>query len=254
MPTSIPDDEMLFDRLRITDPKEVGGIWSKIMQRVYELGGLYTLNLHPERGILCKQALDSLLSHAHNQPLPVWVVRLSDVAHWWKERSRFRLHITAQGADRWLIEASCTPRATLLARQIIVEDQPATPWFGADACIQAHRCIVHAVKCPCIGVSQATAQEVVDFLHEQGYPNARCSPEDVHVHTLYLDIPEGLGTNRKQQMLRRSALVEQIEQLEAPLLRFGCWPYCSRAVLAVSGDIDSVTIQDFFLRIIEVHS
>src|SRR6266700_2017842 len=186
IPTSIPDDEMLFDRLRVTSPKRVGGIWCKVMQRVYELGGLYTLNLHPERGILCKRALDILLSYAHNQPLPVWVARLGDITQWWKERSRFRLNIIPQCADRWLVEASCTP-------------------------------------------------------------------QDAYAYTLYLDITEGLGTNRKEQMLRRSALVEQIEQLEAPLLRFGCWPNCSRAALAVSGDIDSVTIQDFFLRIIEVH-
>src|SRR6266487_150305 len=51
IPTSIPDDEMLFDRLRITDPREVGGTWGRVMQRVYDCGGLYTLNLHPERGV-----------------------------------------------------------------------------------------------------------------------------------------------------------------------------------------------------------
>jgi peptidoglycan/xylan/chitin deacetylase (PgdA/CDA1 family) len=55
IPTSIPDDEMLFDRLRITNPLEVGRIWSKVMLRVYDRGGLYTLNLRPERGILCRQ-------------------------------------------------------------------------------------------------------------------------------------------------------------------------------------------------------
>ena len=68
IPTSIPDDEMLFDRLRITDPLEVGQIWSRVMQRVYDYGGLYTLNLHPERGVLCRQALDMLLSYAHSRP------------------------------------------------------------------------------------------------------------------------------------------------------------------------------------------
>src|SRR5260370_2969834 len=36
IPTSIPDDEMLFDRLRITDPQERGLIWSKVMPRVYD--------------------------------------------------------------------------------------------------------------------------------------------------------------------------------------------------------------------------
>lgn len=30
---------MLFDRLHITDPVEVGQIWSRVMERVYNLGG-----------------------------------------------------------------------------------------------------------------------------------------------------------------------------------------------------------------------
>ena len=88
IPTSIPDDEMLFDRLRITNIEEVGRIWSRIMQRVYDFGGIYTLNLHPERAIPCRQALDTLLSHARNQQLPVWTARLKDVAQWWKQRSQ----------------------------------------------------------------------------------------------------------------------------------------------------------------------
>jgi hypothetical protein len=41
IPTSIPDDEMLFDRLRI-NAEEVGHIWSKVMQRVYDFAGIYT--------------------------------------------------------------------------------------------------------------------------------------------------------------------------------------------------------------------
>src|SRR6266568_4343655 len=72
IPISIPDDEMLLDRLRITNAKEIGRIWSAVMQCVYNAGGLYTLNLHPERAVLCKQALDMLLTYARSQPLPVW--------------------------------------------------------------------------------------------------------------------------------------------------------------------------------------
>jgi len=69
---------------------------------------------------------------------------------------------------------------------------------------------------------------------------------------LYLDLPAGLGTTRDEQLQQRSRLVKQIEALEAPLLRFGCWPDGSRAALAISSDIDSVTVQDFFLRLLEV--
>ena len=109
IPTSIPDDEMLFDRLRITQADEVGRIWRDILQRVYDLGGLYTLNLHPERGLLCKQALDVLLSYARSCPLPIWLARLEDIALWWKERRQFRFSITPLNFQQWRVEVSCTP-------------------------------------------------------------------------------------------------------------------------------------------------
>jgi hypothetical protein len=51
---------------------------------------------------------------------------------------------------------------------------------------------------------------------------------------------------------KKCALVEQVETLAMPFIHFGCWPDGSRAALAISGDIDSVTIQDFFLRVFEV--
>ena len=253
IPTSIPDDEMVFDRLRITDVEEVGTIWSRIMQRVYDSGGLYVLNLHPERAILCKRAIEKLLAFANSRQLPVWQACLKDIARWWKERSQFRLNITRLSPDRWQVEATCTPRATLLARQLAVENQPTTTWYGSDVRVQAHVCIVNATQCPCIGISTRTPQHVLDFLLEQGYPSVRCPQEEARIYTLYLDLPEGLGLTREEQLQRRSALVQQIECLDVPFLHFGCWPDGSRAALAISGDIDSVTVQDFFLRILEVH-
>lgn len=253
IPISIPDDEMLFDRLRITNPEEVGHIWSRMMQRVYEVGGLYTLNLHPERGILCKQALAALLSFARSQPLPVWVARLGDVARWWRERSQFRLNIISHSPNRWQVKAICSPRATLLARHVTVEDVSTIPWSEVDICIQSHHFTVNAKQCPCIALSLQTPQHVEDFLQEQGYTVMRCSQEEAHGYALYLDLAEGLGTTRKEQMRQRSLLIQQIEELDSPLIRFGCWPDCSRAALGVTGDIDSITIQDFFLRVLEVH-
>lgn len=253
LPASIPDDEVLFDRLRITDPEEVGRIWSKGMQRVYDLGGLYSLNLHPERGILCRRALDTLLSYAHGLPLPVWIARLGDIAQWWKDLSQFRLNITPQASDLWSVEVVCTPRATLLARYLVVEDQTTSPWYDVDVCIHSHCFRVRATKCPSIALSLRTPQEVVDFLQEQGYPAVYCSQEESHKYAWYLDLPEGLGKTSEEQARQRRALVQQVEELEAPLLHFGCWPDRNRAALAITGDIDSVTVQDFFLRIIEVY-
>jgi peptidoglycan/xylan/chitin deacetylase (PgdA/CDA1 family) len=254
IPLSIPDDEMAFDRLRITDPREVGRIWSEIMRRVYARGGLYTLNLHPERGILCKQALGDLLSTAWSFPLPVWIARLDDIAQWWQERRSFVWQITPLEPHRWLVRATGTSRATLLARCLTVEYALAESWHATDEVVRAHRFTVQAASCPCLGLSSRTPQEVVDFLHEQGYPTLACPPDSASSFADYIDKPEGLGATREERARICSELVERIERLDAPLLRFGCWPDGSRAALSITGDIDSVTIQDFFLRILEVSS
>jgi hypothetical protein len=104
-----------------------------------------------------------------------------------------------------------------------------------------------------LSVSLQTSQDVEDFLLEQGYPFVRCSEQNAHHYAYYLDLPEGLGTTRKEQVQRKSRLLEQIEELQAPLIYYGCWPNGYRAALSITGDIDSITIQDFFRRIIEVY-
>jgi peptidoglycan/xylan/chitin deacetylase (PgdA/CDA1 family) len=257
IPTSIPDDEMLFDRLRITDAKEVGKIWSQVMQRVYDLGGLYTLNLHPERGILCQQALNILLSYAHTALQLVWLTRLQDIAQWWKARNQFSFNITSLADQVWQVEATCTPEATILARHLVFENknvktQPICSSTGDDLCIEDRQFAIHTPQAPCIALSPQTPQLVEDFLREQGYPFMRDLPEQAQRYALYLDLPQGLGDTRGEQVQRRSELVQQIEHLNTPFVRFACWPNGYQAALAISGDIDSITIQDFFLRILEV--
>jgi len=252
IPTSIPDDEMLFDRLRITDPEEVGQIWSKVMQRVYDLGGLYTLNLHPERGVLCKRALELLLEYARSRPLPLWVTRIGEIAQWWKERSNSRMQMTSVSDGYWQVEATCTPRTTILARHLTVADQPMEPWYGEDMRVQSQKFIVNAATCPCIAVSLQTPEEVLNFLYEQGYSVIRCAQEEAHLYAIYIDEREWKGATSDEKANYKRDLVQQIEALEKPLLRFGCWPDGCRSALCISGDIDSITVQDFFLRIVEV--
>lgn len=255
LPTSIPDDEMLFDRLRITDPVEIGHIWSKVMQSVYDYGGLYVLNLHPERGILCQQALAILLRYANSRPQPIWIARLDEIAGWWQERSQFKLQITPLESQRWCVEATCTSRATLLAHHLtVVTSSPLDHVELKEPVVLPHSCIVHAEKCPCIGISPHTPASVTAFLSEQGYPFMSAPPSQADTFSLYLDLPEGVGRDREEMQYRCNELISQIERINAPLLYFSCWPENYKAALTISGDIDSVTIQDFFLRVLEVSS
>ena len=251
IPTSIPDDEMLFDRLRITDQVALGDIWRSVMARVYDLGGIYVLNLHPERGVLCKPALGRLLAFSQQQELPVWVASLREVEQWWRERRAFRFTFEATGEATWRVMASCTPRTTILARHLTVDGATISPWSGAESRVDGREFTVHAGVCPCVALSPQTSSAVEDFLLEEGYPVQRVEPAHAPGYAGYLDMPDGLGETRAEQIARRSALLAEIEALEQPLLRFGVWPDRARAALSITGDIDSITIQDFFLRIVE---
>lgn len=252
IPTSIPDDEMLFDRLRITESERLGAIWSEVMGRVYDHGGIYVLNLHPERGELARGALDDLLRFASKRPLPVWITRLSDVAVWWRERASTSLSVESVGDGRWKVAVHGSPRATLLARNVTVEGVETRPWPGGDTQALEQRCTVVASAYPGVALSSHTAPDVEATLREQGYPLARVESSEASRYGVYIDRPDGLGRSRQERQQTASALVRQIEQGSAPLVRLGQWPDGRRAALSVTGDIDSVTIQDFFLRIMEV--
>jgi peptidoglycan/xylan/chitin deacetylase (PgdA/CDA1 family) len=255
IPTSIPDDEMLFDRLRITDPAAVGRLWQQVMRRVYAAGGVYVLNLHPERGVLCHEALATLLDGARALPLPVWIAPLRDIAGWWRERLDFRIGVTPLDTGEWRVEAQYTPRGVILARNVTLVGAEGTAWHGPDTQVTgAAQFTVRAQRCPAVAVAPDTPWEIVAFLREQGYPCVTASPEMASGYAAYVNLPDGLGTTREERMRTGTALVKRIERADVPLVRFGPWPRGYQAALAITGDIDSVTIQDFFLRILEVRA
>lgn len=252
IPLSIPDDEMLYDRLQITDSQRLGDVWRAVMRRVYDLGGIYVLNLHPERGLLARGALDLLLRQADELALPVWVTRLRDVSDWWCERAATTLRVTSVGDGHWRIALTGSPRATLLTRHLTVEDAATAPWPDGDSAVAGQACTVAAAAFPGVALSQRSTGEVERMLREQGYAVMRVASEAQASGSVYVDRPDGLGATRAERQQAASALVRQIEQGAAPLARIGLWPDGRRAALSITGDIDSVTIQDFFLRILEV--
>ena len=252
IPLSIPDDEMLYDRMQITETQRLGDVWRAVMRRVYDLGGIYVLNLHPERGVLARGALDLLLRQAADLALPVWVTRLREVSAWWRERAATELQVTALGNGRWRIRLAGSPRATLLTRRLSVEDAATTLWSGDDSVVAGRVCTVTSTAFPGVALSERSTEEVERMLREQGYPIMRVASAAQAGGSVYVDLPAGLGSTRAERQQTASALTQQIEQGATPLARIGVWPDAKRAALSITGDIDSVTIQDFFLRILEV--
>jgi peptidoglycan/xylan/chitin deacetylase (PgdA/CDA1 family) len=86
IPVSLPDDEMLIDRLRIRNQDQLYGIWLEILMESFGKDEMFILLLHPERFHLAGKALKKLLDKADS--LGMWIASLKDIAVWWGDNKR----------------------------------------------------------------------------------------------------------------------------------------------------------------------
>src|SRR6185503_1798187 len=134
IPVAVPDDEILLDRLRLSEPA-LSAEWLRILELTHSRGDLFTIQLHPERIPELGEALGTTLRAARSLEPAVYFARLDGIADWWLRRSRFVLRVTRAGEGRCRVSLSGDPDATLLIRGL---DTPAAPWHGRDLRCAAH--------------------------------------------------------------------------------------------------------------------
>jgi peptidoglycan/xylan/chitin deacetylase (PgdA/CDA1 family) len=242
IPVSIPDDEVLVERLGITDRTKISDIWWDIMEKIYNRGELFVLSLHPERIEYCETGLRELLRKVKGYNPPIWVATLKEIAEWWQEKDKFVFNIQPQCNGKYEVRAECSERATVLIKNGKV-NVPSDRWFGGYQCVSSRNFILESPVRPVIGVKPDSSMAAIMFLHSEGYilePSEE--PGDCG---LYLGYLQRFG--KADEM----ALVKQIEQSNASLLRYWRWPDRARSALSVTGDIDSITLMDFVLRVLE---
>jgi peptidoglycan/xylan/chitin deacetylase (PgdA/CDA1 family) len=242
IPVSIPDDEVMVDRLGITDVSKISEIWAAILQITYKTGELFTLSLHPERFSLCEKALTDIIQQAKQLDPPVWVATLRGIAEWWKERASFKLQISPQGSGRYRVLADCSDRATLLLRNCKA-NAPVSEWSDGYQTIKARDFILESPARPAIGIGLDSSPAVVDFLHNEGFVVERSERPDNYA-IYFSNLAQFDEADEKP-------LAQKIEQAGAHLLRYWRWPDRAKSALSVTGDIDSMTLIDFGLRILE---
>jgi hypothetical protein len=242
IPVSLPDDETIIERLGITDEKKIAGIWLKILQKVYDNGELFNLSLHPERIETCEAPLLETLRKAKGLNPSVWVTTLKEIAGWWRERASFKWKVTPAGQGKYKVEGNCSERATIIVKNASV-NVPASDWLDGYQTIDAREFILESPQRPAIGVSTGSSPSAVDFIKSEGYiVEESDNPGDYGVY---------LNDLTKFEETDEKSLSRRIEGSGIPLLRYWRWPDKSRSAFSVTGDIDSMTITDFALRILE---
>ncbi len=241
IPVSMPDDEILVDRLGIESGSEMGKAWTRLLDLACQRGDIVTLQLHPERGEICREGLATVLRAARNKYPAVWLAQLRDVAAWWKRRIGFQLQVDPDGPGRWRVSTKADPDATVWARN--VTGATLTPWYGPFATIDQTVATVEATSRPIIGVSRRS-EDARRFLIEEGYAVA-VVPDSTDC-SLFIDRPSTLTPSDQARLLA------EVQDANVPLVGIGRWPNRARAAMAVTGDIDALTLIDFFMRIWEV--
>ena len=234
IPVAVPDDEILLDRLRLREPA-LSAQWLHVLELTYERGDLFTIQLHPERIGELAAALETTLKAARGRRPAIYTARLEDIARWWLRRSKFLLRVRRDGDARYRVSLTADADATLLVRGLAV---PAAPWSGREERCELRAFDVQTERSPVVGVSRRSPAAVIRFLTEEGF--ATETSDDRERYGAYVDVDDGDWSE--------ASLLAAIAAAPGPLVRVGRWPDGARSALAVTGDIDALTLRDFITR------
>ena len=232
LPVAVPDDEVFVERLALM-PEAQSAAWRAILHRTHQEEELFTLMLHPERIFDCGAALSDVLTEARALRT-VWIARLDEIARWWLRRSVARIEVSAVARDRF--------RATAIGESDVTLSLHRPP-HGAERIPSGTSVEFFAPFRPCVGVSPAAPATLVAFLQEEGYLVER-SPARAE-YAAYVEAEDESWSERD--------VLAKVAAAASPVARLSRWPAGASSALAISGDIDSITLQDFLMRLWETN-
>ena len=238
IPVSLPDDEMLVERLGANSSAQIAQIWTGILHQTYAREELFTIQLHPERAAICAPALRHVLSEAHSCTPPVWIACLAEIAEWWQQRSAFCVEVMRKELGQYDVVIRGPAQALALVRSVQVIGKSET-WADGYQLVRSHRFSVRCGSRPLVGVSERTHKSLVSFLEQQGYLFEISQRRDEY--PVYFDRPNFARAEEK-------SLLQEIEVSRSPLIRMARWPGGAHSAMAVTGDIDALTLWDYGLR------
>jgi peptidoglycan/xylan/chitin deacetylase (PgdA/CDA1 family) len=238
IPVSLPDDEILLDRLGAETGDLIQRVWCRILSETYQRGELFTVQLHPERITLCADGLSAVLAEARRLRPRVWLARLDEIAAWWQARKGANVEIADAGDGAFRLTVTGPSGTTVLARSVQV-DVPTDPWADDYHYVEGTAFTVRAPVRPFIGLSPAVSSQLLAFLQQQGYITEVGQVERGYAY--YFDQTEFTPGQER-------ALMAEIEGTDRPLVRLGRWPNRTRSAVAITGDIDALTLWDYVLR------
>ena len=237
IPCCLPDDEAAVDRLRLTSSEPIADLWLDMLRSTHERGELFTLAVHPERIDVCGAAIATVLHAARTTRPAVWIAQLDEIARWWSLRAESSLSIRDESGGLLHVEVRGPIGSTVLARLVDIPGGEA--WDDITGLVRSPAFVVRSDVRPTIGLHPASPERLRAFLREQGYVAEATTSAQAHGFFLHRD-----RFSREDER----PLLDELETGRFPLLRLGRWPDGAKSALAVTGDVDALTIWDYALR------
>lgn len=226
IPVSLPDDEILLDRMGWAPPR-IGGAWVEMAGMALARMELLTIQLHPERTGLLEGSLRSVLEFARSSG-GFWITTMGEIAAWWRRRTDLELEVTASGAGKFVVPSPCRPATGLYL---------ITPRTGARRPVGAGEAIA-APRRPLVGIDPGADANLIHKIRDMGYCIEKS--DDTVGYAVHFDAA-----------CHADDIDRALADLDHPVLADGLWPAPFKAAMAVTGDIDCLTLGDFIRRFTE---
>lgn len=234
IPVSLPDDELLTKCLKIKNKELLSNIWINILQQTFKRGELFTVQLNPERIKYYDRAIHDLIYISNKLKPKVWLTSLKNIAEWWKEKRGFSLEIDKVGAHKYKVRVDCSERAMVLIK---TKGDNRRRFYKNYGIIKRRKFTLKSPRLPIVGVPQNSNFYLTAFLKNEGF---LCERGNTALdYSVYLHDFANFKEGDEMKVLRR------IDRCRYPIIRFWRWPEGHRSAMAITSEIDGITIKDF---------
>ncbi len=249
IPVTGPDDELMIDRYRITNPEKMLEIWLKTWRECHRRGEIYHLMFHPERFLLLSGQVERLITNIRKEGESVWFATLSEIAEWWRLRAEVGIELSREGDQFIAFFRNMPELGTVLLNNPGGEEETDGSEFISRSLVlkpaaenesgRGYLAGKHG-QFYGVGLSDSASAEHEEFLKREGFLTAR--GVDPGSCSLHLDCRGNLEPAEER------VLLEKILDCDKPLVRLWRWPGRFKSVVTFSADICAIDFWDFVAR------
>jgi peptidoglycan/xylan/chitin deacetylase (PgdA/CDA1 family) len=225
LPVILPDDEIIIDRLDEKSPQNILKMFRTVGENIFSLQEMYVMQLHPERILFMNGPLSQFLEILSEKN--IWITDLPTLAEWHQKASRSSYSIDPEKK---------------IIRYTPIENRP-VKGRKIDFRIEKNAIHYRSEKIPAVFLSENSDPLFLQRLNSDGFFVLQGEG-----YSQMCSFTAGELGGFSASAYRK--IYHDILNNEAPMIYQTRWPEGKQGAFCLSGDIDALSLGDFFRRFI----